>query len=145
MIRTPIAAAVVAVTLLGLVPSVARAEVPVRVRVIKGSRQGPPAVDPRLEDLKRQLSPLAYVKWEQLQEKHFELEAGKPVFMDLPDGDTAGVTLQERRGDTVTIEVSLAQRNTQSRLTVQKGQRIVHQVVPEKGGVAYFVTVTAWP
>lgn len=145
MIRTPIAAALVAVTLLGLAPSVARAEVPVRVRVIKGSRQGPPAVDPRLEDLKRQLSPLAYVKWEQLQEKRFELETGKPVFIDLPDGDTAGVTLQDRRGDTVTIEVSLAQRNTQSRLTVEKGQRIVHQVVPEKGGVAYFVTVTAWP
>ncbi len=145
MIRTPIAAAAVAATLLGVVPSAALAEVPVRVRVIKGSRQGPPGMDPRLNDLKRQLSPLAYVKWEQLQEKRFELETGKPVFIDLPDGDTAGVTLQERRGDTVTIEVSLAQRNTQSRLTVEKGQRIVHQVVPEKGGVAYFVTVTAWP
>jgi hypothetical protein len=145
MIRTPIAAALVAVTLSGFVPSVARAEVPVRVRVIKGSRQGPPGVDPRLEDLKRQLSPLAYVKWEQMQERRVELETGKPVFIDLPDGDTAGVTLQERRGDTVTIEVSLAQRNTQSRLTVEKGQRIVHQVVPEKGGVAYFLTVTAWP
>ncbi len=145
MIRTPIAAALVAVMTLGLVPSAARAEVPVRVRVIKGSRQGPPSLDPRLADLKRQLSPLAYVKWEQLQEKRFELDTGKPVFIDLPDGDTAGVTLQERRGDTVTIEVSLAQRNTQSRLTVEKGQRIVHQVVPEKGGVAYFLTVTAWP
>jgi hypothetical protein len=145
MIRTPIAAAALAVTLLGLAPSPARAEVPVRVRVIKGSRQGPPSVDPRLEDLKRQLSPLAYVKWEQLQEKRVELDSGKPVFIDLPDGDTAGVTLQERHGDTVTIEVSLAQRNTQSRLTVEKGQRIVHQVVPEKGGVAYFLTVTAWP
>ncbi len=145
MIRTSIAAASLAVTLLALVPSPARAEVPVRVRVIKGSRQGPPSVDPRLEDLKRQLSPLAYVKWEQLQEKRFDLEKGKPVFIDLPDGDTAGVTLQERRGDTVTIEVSLAQRNTQSRLTVEKGQRIVHQVVPEKDGVAVFLTVTAWP
>ncbi len=146
MIRTPIAAAALAVTLvLGLAPSPARAEVPVRVRVLKGSRQGPPSMDPRLADLKRQLSALAYVRWEQLQEKHFELDAGKPVFVDLPDGDSAGVTLQERHGDTVTIEVSLAQRNTQSRLTVEKGQRIVHQVVPEKGGVAYFVTVTAWP
>ncbi len=145
MIRTPIAAALVAVTLAGLAPSAALAEVPVRVRVIKGSRQGPPSVDPRLEDLKRQLSPLVYVKWEQLQEKRFDLERGKPVFVDLPDGDTAGVTLQERHGDTVTIEVSLAQRNTQSRLTVERGQRIVHQVVPEKGGVAYFLPVTAWP
>ncbi len=145
MIRTPFAAAVVAVTLLGAVPSEARAEVPVRIRVIKGSRQGPASVDPRLDDLKRQLSPLAYVRWEQVDEKRFDLVAGKPVFIDLPDGDSAGVTLQERHGDTVTIEVALAQRNTQSRLTVEKGQRILHQVVPEKGGVAYFLTVMAWP
>ena len=145
MIRTSIAAASLAATLLGLSPAPARAEVPVRVRVIKGSRQGPPAVDPRLDDLKRQLSPLAYVRWEQVDEKQFDLAAGKTVFMDLPGDDTAGVTLQERRGDTVTIEVSLASRNTQSRLTVEKGQRIVHQVVPEKGGIALFLTVTAWP
>ena len=147
MIRTSIAAAslAVAVALAGFVPAVARAEVPVRVRVIKGSRQGPASVDPRLDDLKRQLSPLAYVKWEQLQEKRFDLEKGKTVFVDLPDGDTAGVTLQEQRGDTVTIEVALAQRNTQSRLTVEKGQRILHQVVPEKNGAAVFLTVTAWP
>jgi hypothetical protein len=145
MIRTSIAAASLAVTLLGVAPSDARAEVPVRVRVIKGSRQGPASVDPRLEDLKRQLSPLAYVRWEQLDEKRFDLEAGKPVFVDLPGGDSAGVTLQERHGETVTIEVSLASRNTQSRLTVEKGQRIVHQVVPEKGGAALFLTVTAWP
>ena len=145
MIRTSIAAAAVAATLLGLVPSVVRAEVPVRVRVIKGSRQGPASVDPRLDDLKRQLSPLAYVRWEQLDEKRFDLERGKPVFVDLPGGDSAGVTLQERHGDTVTIEVALASRNTQSRLTVEKGQRILHQVVPEKGGVALFLTVTAWP
>lgn len=145
MIRTPIAAATLAVTLLGLVPLPARAEVPVRVRVIKGARQGPASVDPRLEDLRRQLSPLAYVRWEQVDEKRFDLVAGKTVFMDLPGGDSAGVTLQERRGDTVTIEVSLASRNTQSRLTVEKGQRIVHQVVPEKGGAALFLTVTAWP
>ncbi len=145
MIRSSIAAATLAATFLGLAPTPARAEVPVRVRVIKGSRQGPPSVDPKLEDLKRQLSPLAYVRWEQVQEKRFDLDSGKPVFVDLPDGDTAAVTLQERRGDTVTIEVALAQRNTQSRLTVEKGQRILHQVVPEKGGVAYFLTVTAWP
>ena len=145
MIRTSIAAAAAAATLLALIPSAAHAEVPVRVRVIKGSRQGPPSVDPRLADLKRQLSPLAYVKWEQVDEKRYDLDAGKPVFVDLPGGDSAGVTLQERRGDTVTIEVSLASQNTQSRLTVEKGQRIVHQVVPEKGGVAFFLTVTAWP
>ncbi len=146
MIRTPIAAASLAVALvLGALPAPARAEVPVRVRVIRGSRQGPPSMDPRLDDLKRQLSPLAYVKWEQVDEKPFDLVKGKPVFVDLPGGDSAGVTLEERRGDTVTIEVSLASRNTQTRLTVEKGQRIVHQVVPEKNGVALVLTVMAWP
>ncbi len=146
MIRTPIAAASLAVALVvAALPAPARAEVPVRVRVIRGSRQGPPHVDPRLEDLKRQLSPLAYVKWEQMDEKQFDMNTGKPVFVDLPGGDSAAVTLQERHGDTVTIEVALASRNTQTRLTVEKGQRIVHQVVPEKGGVALFLTVMAWP
>jgi hypothetical protein len=131
--------------LLGAAPAPARAEVPVRVRILKGSRQGPAKLDPRLEDLRRQLSPLAYVRWEQVQETTFDLAAGKPVFVELPGGDQVGVTLQERRGDTVTIEVALAARNTQSRLTVQKGQRIVHQVTSEKSGSAFFLTVTAWP
>jgi hypothetical protein len=53
--------------------------------------------------------------------------------------------VQEVRGDTVTVEVALAQRNAMSRLTIEKGQRIVHQVTGEKAGVAYFVTVMAWP
>ncbi|HET7825550.1 MAG TPA: hypothetical protein VFK90_09450 [Anaeromyxobacter sp.] len=140
------AAFVAAVAILaGAAPSPARAEVPVRVRVIKGSRQGPANVDPKLADLKHQLSPLAYVRWEQVAEQHYELDRGKPAFVDLPSGDTDGVTLQERHGDTVTIEVALASRNTQSRLTVEKGQRIVHQVTAEKGGSAFFLTVMAWP
>ncbi len=140
-------AAAVLATLAGAVPATAsaQADVPVRVRIIKGSRQGPASVDPRLNDLKRQLSPLAYVKWEQLDEKRYQLAKGKPQFVELPGGDNVGVTLQEQRGETVTIEVSLASRNTQSRLTVEKGQRIVHQVTPEKDGSAFFITVTAWP
>ncbi len=77
MTRTSIAVAL-AGALLAAVPAVARAEVPVRVRVIKGSRQGPASVDPRLSDLKRQLSPLAYVKWEQVDEKAFDLTRGTP-------------------------------------------------------------------
>lgn len=140
-----LAAAALLATLAGAAPAAARAEVPVRVRVIKGSRQGPPSVDPKLNDLRRQLSPLAYVRWEQVAEQHYDLDRGKPAFVDLPGGDTVGVTLQERRGYTVTIEVSLASRNTQSRLTVEKGQRIVHQVTAEKGGSAFFLTVMAWP
>ncbi|HEY6005550.1 MAG TPA: hypothetical protein VIV57_21900 [Anaeromyxobacter sp.] len=138
-------AAALLATLAGAAPAVVQAEVPVRVRVIKGSRQGPAGVDPKLQDLKRQLSPLAYVRWEQVDEKRYDLDKGKPAFVDLPGGDTVGVTLQERHGQTVTIEVSLASRNTQSRLTVEKGQRIVHQVTAEKGGSAFFLTVMAWP
>ena len=77
--------------------------------------------------------------------RSFDLAQGRAAFVELPGGDQVGVTLQERRGDTVTIEVALASRNTQSRLTVEKGQRIVHQVTQEKGGSAFFLTVTAWP
>jgi hypothetical protein len=113
--------------------------------MIKGSRQGPAVVDARLDDLKRQLSPLAYVKWEQMDEKQLELAQGKPQFLSLPGGDDVAVTLQELRGSTVTIEVALAARNTQSRLTIEKGQRILHQVSAEKGGTAFFITVLAWP
>jgi hypothetical protein len=146
MIRTPIALALAfAAALLAASPATASAQVPVRVRVIQGSRQGPARVDPRLEDLKRQLSPLAYVRWEQVSEKRLELAQGKVEFVSIPGGDDVAVTLQERRGDTVTIEVALAARNTQSRLTIEKGQRIVHQVSAEKSGSATFVTVTAWP
>jgi hypothetical protein len=144
MIRRTFAALLAAATL-AAVPAVAEAQVPVRVRLIKGSRQGPPSFDKRLEDQKRQLSALAYVRWEQVEEKRLELAQGTPQFLTIPGGDEVAVTLQERRGDTVTIEVALAARNTQSRLTVEKGQRIVHQVTAEKGGAAYFLTVLAWP
>jgi hypothetical protein len=136
-----LAAGIVAVA----VPASARAEVPVAVRIIKGSRQGPAKVDPKLDDLKRQLSPLAYVRWEQVLEREIDLSRGKTEFVELPDGDSVGVTLTDRRGDTVTLEVALTSRNTQSRLTVEKGQRIVHQVTTEKGGQAFFVTLRAWP
>jgi len=138
------AAAILGLTL-ALVPFAARAEVPVGVRVIKGSRHGPAQVDPRLSDLKRQLSPLAYVRWDQLSERKVVLVHGKTEFVELPGGDTVGVTLEEHRGNVVTLEVALTQRNTQSRVTVQKGQRIVHGVVPEKNGEAVFIVLTGWP
>ena len=138
--------AVLAAATLAAAPAVALAQpVPVRIRVIKGSRQGPAAMDPRLANQARQLSALAYVKWDLVDERSLDLTQGKTQFLSLPGGDDVGVTLQERRGDTVTIEVALAARNTQSRLTVEKGQRIVHQVSPEKNGTALFLTVMAWP
>ena len=138
--------AVLAAATIAAAPAVALAQpVPVRIRVIKGSRQGPAAMDPRLANQARQLSALAYVKWDLVDERSLDLTQGKTQFLSLPGGDDVGVTLQERRGDTVTIEVALAARNTQSRLTVEKGQRIVHQVSPEKNGTALFLTVMAWP
>ena len=144
MIRWSVAA-LLAVAVLAAAPSVASAQVPVRVRVIKGSRQGPPSVDPRLENQKRQLSALAYVKWELVDETSLELTQGKQQFVTIPGGEDVAVTLQEQRPNAVTIEVAVAARNTQSRLTVEKGQRIIHQVTAEKGGTAYFITVLAWP
>lgn len=139
---TRFAAATLALLLL---PALALADVPVRVRVLKGDRKGPAQVDPKLDDLKKQLGKLAYVKWDQVKEQGLTMAEKKVQFVDLPDGEHVGLTLQEVRGDTVTFEVALAQRNTMSRLTIEKGKRIVHQVTGEKGGVAYFVTLHAWP
>jgi hypothetical protein len=128
-----------------LLPALASADVPVRVRIIRGSRQGPAKVDPKLTDLQKQLGKLAYLRWEQLEERQLTMAVKQTQFLDLPDGEHVGLTVQEVRGDTVTVEVALAQRNTMSRLTIEKAKRIVHQVTGEKGGVAYFVTVHAWP
>ena len=128
-----------------LAPTLALADVPVRVRILKGARQGPALLDPKLEDLKKQLGKLVYQRWEQVSEQRLSMAEKKTQFVALPDGDLVGLTVQEVRGDTVTVEVALAQRNAMSRLTIEKGQRIVHQVTGEKAGVAYFVTVTAWP
>jgi hypothetical protein len=125
--------------------AVAPAPVSVRVRVIKGSRQGPPSLPPSMAPLKQQLSKLAYQRWEQLSERDFAMTVKKTEYTDLPDGQHVALTVQEDSGKTVTIEVALAQRNTQSRLTIEKGQRIVHQVSGEKNGVAYFVTVHVSP
>jgi hypothetical protein len=137
--------AAICLSLLLLPASAAAAEVPVRVRVLKGDRKGPAKVDPKLEDLKKQLGKLAYLRWDQVKVQELTMADKKVQFVDLPDGEHVGLTLQEVRGDTVTFEVALAQRNTMTRLTIEKGKRIVHQVTGEKGGVAYFVTLHAWP
>jgi parvulin-like peptidyl-prolyl isomerase len=144
-------AATLALLLLPALPLAADPEpagaavVPVRVRIIKGSRQGPASLDPKLAPLKQQLSKLAYQRWEQVSERDYQMTVKKTEFTDLPDGQHLALTVEEVGGKTVTIEVALAQRNTQSRLTIEKGQRILHQVTSEKGGVAWFVTVHAWP
>lgn len=123
----------------------AAATVPVRIRIIKGSRQGPPAVDPKLADLQGQLGKLAYQRWDEAGEKNANMEMGKSITMALPDGSTLELVLVDARKDTVTFEVKVPARKTVSRLTIAKDQRIVHQVTGEKDGAAYFTTVKPWP
>lgn len=126
-------------------PAEAAPGIPVRIRVIKGSRQGPAAVDPRLSDLHAQLSRLAYLRWDQAGEQRADMDFKKPVPVALPSGERLEIEVLESRKDTVTIEVRVPAYRTTSRLTISKDKRLVHQVTPEKGGEAYFVTVRPWP
>jgi hypothetical protein len=138
-------AATVAVGLAAALPSPAAAGIPVRVRILKGSRQGPPAIDPRLGDLSAQLGHLAYVRWDQVGESQSDMDFGKPWQLRLPDGSELKLTLLESRKDTVTFEVDVPAHRTHSRLTISKDKRIVHQVSIEKRGEAYFVSIRPWP
>ncbi len=144
--RRRFAASTLAVVLLSAVPTLAgAATIPVHVRIIKGSRLGPAAVDPRLADLRGQLGRLAYVKWAQVGEHHTDMGLGKSVSLLLPDGATLELTLVDAHKDTVTFQVRVPTRRTNSRLTISKDQRIVHQVTDEKNGEAYFATIRPWP
>jgi hypothetical protein len=55
------------------------------------------------------------------------------------------LTLVDAHKDTVTFQVRVPARLTNSRLTISKDQRIVHQVTDEKAGEAYFATIRPWP
>ena len=125
--------------------AVAAGAIPVRVRIIKGSRQAPPSVDPKLADVQGQLGRLSYVNWVQVGEHPVSMEFNKPVSLPLPDGTTLELTLVDARKDTVTFDVKVPARRTHSRLTISKDQRIVHQVTDDKSGEAYFATVRPWP
>jgi hypothetical protein len=143
--RTFAASALIAV-LAAAAPAVAHAaSIPVRVRIIKGSRQGPAAVDPRLVDLQHQLGRLAYVRWDQVGEQQTSLDFGKPISVALPDGTALELTLVESHKDTVTFDVKVPARHTHSKLTISKDQRIVHQVAEEKNGEAIFASIRPWP
>jgi len=141
-------AVALAAGLWSLAPAAAAAAdsgIPVRIRVLKGSRQGPPGVAPVLRDLQAQLSATAYVHWEQAGDLNAPMKFKQPVSVALPDGEKVVVTLLESRKDTATFEVQVPSSRTQSRLTIAKDKRIVHQVTAEKGGEAYFVTIRPWP
>jgi hypothetical protein len=119
--------------------------VPARVRVVKASRAAPARLDPRLEDVRKQVSALAWQNWELVSDQTPTLTQGQSTFVDLPDGSHAALAIVDVRGNIVTVEVAMAQKNTQSRVTIEKGQRIVHQVAKEKNGVALFIVITPWP
>jgi len=130
---------------LALAPLTARAEVPVHIRIIKGSRNGPAKMDDSLLVLKKQLSSLAYVRWTQESDEKRTMSKGKIEFFKLPDGDDVSLQLRDEAPDKVTFEVTLLARKTHNKLTVERGQRIVHQVSGEKDGSAFFLTVIVWP
>jgi hypothetical protein len=135
-----------ALSCLSLFPATAFADgIPVLIRIIKGSRQGPPSIDPRLNDLRGQLGRLAYVRWEEVGEQRAEMTSGKTVSVPLPDGSALRLTLADSRKDTVTFDVQVPARRTRSRLTISKDQRIVHQVTDEKNGESCFASVRPWP
>jgi len=139
-------ALVAAMVLVTAAPELARAAtVPVRVRIIKGARQGPPAMDPRLADLRGQLARLVYARWEEVGEHRAAMTPGKPLSFPLPDGSTLELTLVGAHKDTVTFEIKVSEHRTRSRLTISKDQRIVHQVLDERKGEAYFATIRPWP
>ena len=142
--RRAVLAALAAVALAAGARAEAAGGVPVRIRVLKGSRQGPPQVDPRLEDVRSQIGKLAYQRWDQAAEQHVTMDPGKKVSVAIPDGSRMDLTLAEAARDTVTFRIEVSGR-AQSRLTIAKDQRIVHQVTDEKDGAAYFATIRPWP
>ena len=138
-------AAVLAAGIAASLPAHAAPGIPVRVRVLKGSRQGEPAIDPRLGDLRAQLGHLAYVRWDEVAEQESEMDFRRAWNIPLPDGSLLTLTLLESAKDTVTFQVNVPAHKTSSRLTISNDKRIVHQVSGEKAGEAYFVSIRPWP
>jgi hypothetical protein len=130
---------------LGPAAGLAADTVPVRVRLFKGSRQGPPSYDPQLADLKPQLTRLNYARWEQSSQSDHQMSFGQTVEVSVPGEGSMSLKLTGSTKDSVTFEVKVPAQKTQSKLTISKDQRIVHQVTQEKGGTAYFTSIRAWP
>jgi hypothetical protein len=145
MIRSIVRGLALALSLLFAAP--APADVPVHLRIIKGSKKGPAKMDAALEPLKRQLASLAYVRWELADDQQRTMVKGKFETVKLPNGDEVVINMADESEAKVTFEVTLTAtpKKNQSRFTIEKGQRIVHQVSGEKDGSAFFLTVIAWP
>jgi len=126
-------------------PAVADAEVPVHVRIIKGSKKGPAKMDESLAVLKKQLSQLAYVRWEATSDEKRTMHKGDVGSFKIPGGDEVTLALVDEQPDSVTFEVTVVARKAQNKVTVKRGQRLVHQVSSEKDGSAFFLTAIVWP
>jgi hypothetical protein len=146
MLARSMLAAISLVLLGALLPAqAAESAIPVRVRIIRGSRQGAAGMDPRLQDLAGQLGRLAYQRWDQVGEYSRQMAFKKAESFPLPDGSALTLTLEEARKDTVTFLVAVPARKTSFRFTISKDQRIVHDVTTEKNGEAFFASVRPWP
>ncbi len=145
MISRIVATAALSATLISSFPAQAAPAVPVRIRIIQGSRQGAASFDPKLADLKGQLARLSYTRWEEVGEQTQEMSPGRPTEVRLPDGTPLTVILEKAQGANVTFAVKVPAQKTHSRVTISKEQRIVHQVTEEKDGSAYFVSIHPWP
>lgn len=120
----------------------ARADVPVRVRLVKATKTGAAFVDPRLEPLRRQLAEVNYARWEQVAEKDLTLAKGKTEYVSLPSGEPVAITVQDVKPSNVTFEVAIPSYNAVSQAKIEKGQRILQQVTRPTDGVAFFVSVS---
>jgi hypothetical protein len=120
----------------------ARADVPVRVRLMKATKAGAAYVDPKLEPLKRQLAEVNYARWEQVAEKELTLAKGKTEYVSLPNGDPVAITVQDVKPTTVTFEVAIPSHNAVSQAKIERGQRILQQVTRPADGMAFFVSVS---
>ena len=116
-----------------------------KTRVLVGSMKGPARFDPKLEDLRRQLSQLAYVRWEQSSDEKRTMAKGNVETFRIPGGDEVTLKLIDEQPDKVTFEVTVLARKAQNKVTVERGQRLVHQVSSEKDGSAFFLTAIVWP
>lgn len=134
-----------ALALFAAAPDVVLAEVPVHVRIIKGSKKGPAKMDESLEVLKKQLSQLAYVRWEQASDEKKVMSKGSVETFKIPGGESVTLKLIDEQADKVTFEVTVVAGKAQNKVTVERGQRLVHQVTSEKNGSAYFLTAIVWP
>lgn len=112
---------------------------------IKGSRQWPAQLDPKLADLAGQLGQIACPSWEEEGQQRRDLHFKRAEEFPLSDGSVVPLPLEDARKETVTFQVKVPARRTGTKLTSSKGQRIIHQVTDEENGEVYVASIRPWP